>query len=224
MDTAVANALVSAGAGLLGAVIGAGATFATARKQYERDREAARADRADARVRHAAEECDSGFAKLGLDVGVYHHEVRHETEADTKARESRIQDTARSIRNAAVDLPAPLRTRVEQGIRFMTNAQDLSWKGFWAVHYDSTPRIAGEVATAMHELLSAFLRDETLPPPPDRLVEYEAALEDLDTEREQEAMPEIAHDEDRRGKWLRAHPDVARQLGLDPGSTSDSNE
>jgi hypothetical protein len=199
MNPAIINALISAGAGVVGAIVGAGSTLVTANLQHRRTIDAERKRETQAREKLAAEKCGSLITQLAKLVG---QDARHgeddEAWSEHGNKKMRLDE---EIQVEALYLPVEVRRQVDLARLALT----LNLRGFYLDPHTT----ANHVALTTNEILSAFVRnDEPLPERSEVMIHLAAALDEQEDRDREEYAEELSRSSDAKYQWLVNHPEV----------------
>jgi len=194
VDTATVNALISAGSGLTGAVVGATGSALVqrgARKEARKD-EIAREQRAEARrladakderVREAAERCDevlSTWVQAGQQFGRGSDRWSVYSEASRKALAALSRET--------VFLPGDLRERVDEAAQIFRDADSVALdpqSSAPTFHYRSLWSILTTTYSDVHGVIAAWMQGQPLPERSQSLRENIAARDAYESFRDE---------------------------------------
>lgn len=204
VEAETVNNLITAAAGLGGALVGGGATVlaTTLQQRHQRGAELAREARAEERGRRqateererlAAERCDSLIAQLrgilnshdwAKDLGVNFY--------------TQISPVLQALSSEAVYLPKALRERLDEAAEAVQRAQDLHQE-----HYDGQIGwVADTVHNEIHNAVAAWLRGDDLPARSDNMCDFILAAERMNSFHQEEYEEYEGHElEDRQRSW-----------------------
>ncbi|MBN9736858.1 MULTISPECIES: hypothetical protein [unclassified Pseudonocardia] len=204
MDPQLLTALISAGAALVGAIVGALATTLTARAQH------IRSIRAESRKNERTRECAAAEAcrvKIGrfADLTVLERDRKGEHEDQFAARQNECLQLDKELRVEELHLPDEARKRVATARELLMNASDLVVNGHF---YASVSAIRTAVEEHIAEVSVAVIRETEVPARPDRFRQACVAL-NKHYELLNEIYAEDLHDyEEAERKWLAANPEA----------------
>lgn len=218
MDATTVSAILSGGAALLGASVGATATYLTARNQHKRLAAKEREDRRHELERDSARECEQLCVLIAEIMETEQHPAHERPNAETLDRHERLRESHSKLNVAALYLPDGLRERVKMLGDIVAHSAELSYGGPLGLpcHYDLPYTICWNVKHEIRALVAAFLRDSSqqLPEPRPKISEYAAALNDLNSQRQEYYEMVDEHDEDSKRRqrnkedFYKAHPDL----------------
>ncbi|GAA4535328.1 hypothetical protein [Pseudonocardia xishanensis] len=204
MDPTLLTAIVSAGAGLCGAIVGSGSTIWSGRLQHRRGLKVEAAKEARGREIAAATQVSS--------LLVDYHEL--DEKGDEISGEANVQHSAevnavrRQIRLAALQLPEQARSDVETCLQIVHEATSLVMMGLF---YWSTYSIRAAAFNYAQEVCAAVVRGGGPPEKPVHLQRIIASLADLDVElRETVYAEEEKETQKWEQAWLNSHPEFAK--------------
>jgi hypothetical protein len=218
VDVETTNALISAGSGLVGAVVGAGGTLGVSwlQRSSARHDETAREARVEerrilearaARERAAAEACDQLIAQRA-DAA---REAAERPEVEPLLGEH-AQEFRTAVSKQTVFLPAPLRARVDEAVRVLADAESVAVDPRGAredFHYASLWAIADSTQADVHQVIAAWLQGQPLPERSSAMqaniaaqTDYESSLEDYYAMTDQSGWAQ------RREAFWSAHPEL----------------
>jgi hypothetical protein len=202
VNPATINQLIAAGAGVVGAIVGASGTLLTARIQHRFTIEAERKRETQAREKRAAEKCDSLVTQLAKLVrqGVGHGE---DDEAATKRAYKMIR-LDEEILSEEYYLPVEVRRQVDVARSALVAARSLHFGRF----YLDPTEIAAHVIPATNQLLSAFVRNEPLPEWSEVMTHLAVALDEQEDQLREEYTEDLSHSSDAKYQWLVDHPQI----------------
>jgi len=174
MPLEVLTAIIAGASGLVGAVVGAGATLLAGRFQHARQVKNERANVNREQSELAARTCESLFDQLAKDVTLNANLTDLKNPA-AQARFERIDSTLPQVNAAALYLSEPLRGRIKAAAEVLYNAENIVLAG---THYHSVGTIAGVVRDEVYAMAAAFIQDKDHPETDSKMAEYWAALKD----------------------------------------------
>jgi hypothetical protein len=204
MDVETARQLINATSGLVGAVIGAGATLAVAAQQHKRSERSALASETWAHNKAAMLECQTIFREMRQDVP-----TSEGADCDEQREAShRVVVARRRLLDLRYDLPDDVRNRLAE-------LQALLWNVdmFYRWHYVSLHSIVRVLTDEADAVLTAALTHKAIPEKSHDIKEFEVAMN--------EAWSDLGYDEpdeqtemylDHMEKWYEKHP----EMRLDP--------
>jgi hypothetical protein len=221
------NLIINALTGLGGAAVGAIASSRSATSQHKREINAERAREVRKRADAAAEKLDQLFKEAREAVPTA-FDLKFLATTDDRAvieRPLRIQE---ELEEQIISMPSPWRQRVDIAREILQHADELGANTPYSVHYQRVRQIVYTVTEHAHEVLDAFLRDESLPALPSPFLEYDVALKVLIGEKEEEFAAEIVETEEAREAWLAKRPELKALIEesekqATKGSSSDSD-
>jgi len=184
MDAATVNALISGSAALLGAATGGFFTYVSGARQHKRQIQKERQINRRDREREAALECEALCIQMADDMEHARRPSKRPDDTDTE-RGERVKAAYRKFTPAALYLPKDVRQRIETVGAIIRNAGDLSYGSplHCFCHYDQPYTICWHARRDVRAVVAAFVKDEPIPEPDSRIVEYQAALDDLNKDR-----------------------------------------
>jgi hypothetical protein len=209
--------LISASAGLLGGIIGTSGTLVAGSLQHRRQVKAELDRERREHTQQAARNCDRLFRRLAEEIPENRHAITtgNSSSEETHERHRRILSALVELQTTAIDLPSPWREHIDDRIAWLWTAGELgsdtdaSDGGFY---YESADAITFLVSKNAHEVLAAFLRNEPLPEPSDRILEISVAYTEMVAEHNARFTRGIHQLGQSRTEWLDRHPDVKREL------------
>lgn len=206
----VVSNLISAGAGLVGAIVGAGATLLGGVLQGRREVRNEAAREARKRAIQAAEECLELFDRFTR--ALESASDRRDAEAGSGALvvewvDVDVDDLNGSLLAKGVYLPGEVRHRVELARVAMVFAGEIARGGY---HYLPMSTIVRYSAHSVRTVLVAFICNEEIPAIPLRTRELSVAVEEMtvavnSTRERKEHLEEF---EKTRLDFKMAHPDI----------------
>ena len=181
-----------------------------ARQEYEAKRERDRQARLAAEK--AAERCEVLLTQLRRDIPTL-HQTRNTASFDHELWQ-RVEEGLTELTAEITYLLPPARHQLRTCVELLRQADEFASDGTYGFHYHPVSSIVEHVTSWSRRCLSAFLNNETQPRFDDYLVEYDAALQDLLRQFEDEFAPEIAESDEQRAQWLAEHPQVAERLSI----------
>jgi hypothetical protein len=208
MSATTAGQIVGASAAIIGTIVGGVFVLAAGVLQDKRARTAKLVEETRQVQRSAAQKCDELFRQLAIDIPISFRSRLQASTEESQQRSERTHSTYNELGTMAIDLPDKIRNRVISALELMQWAD-----GIMDFHYEDASTIARRVGDDIHAALSAFLRnDRDLPPAADKIIEYQAAHDELTESLEEEFAEPIAEDEKIRARWLDGHPQVKTKL------------
>lgn len=205
----MAESLISAASGLVGATLGVVGSWFLARGQHRRDRQAEK-ERHDqqlldeaARQRWerevaAAEKIDRLFSYLSQEIPRL---INTKLSDDAyQLLQEQVNTVLYDLEGEAAYLPRDTRDRVVEYRDLVREAEDL-----WHYHYSSWHSIIYRACRDSHEFLAAFLRSDLAPAESEWLEHSRMAMEELEEIKLDQFAHEIGEDDKRRTKWLEQH-------------------
>lgn len=220
MDADTANNVITAGAGIIGALVGGGASiWATSLTQksertaeIERERRAderQRRDAAEHRTQIAAKRCDEMITDLTEQIREWDRSgsITHETSDYfdlTRGKE-------RAVDAEAQYLPPPLRARVSEAMSVLRRGDLLHQELY---NYDPLTWAAHEVGRETHRVIAAWQRGEDLPLRSDGWCDLVLAAENAEAAWEQMVSSHhgTAEMDAMRSSWRAAHRDAITKI------------
>lgn len=204
MEVERVNNLITAAAGLGGALVGGGATVmaTTLQQRHQRGAELAREARADERGRRhateererlAAERCDSLVAQL---TGILND---HDWVSDrTMNFHTQTSPGLQELSSESVYLPKALQERLDEAALVIQRAGDLQQE-----HYDGRSGWAAHIVhREIHNGVAAWLRGDDLPARSDAMCDFILAAERMNSFHQEEYEEYEGHElEDRQRAW-----------------------
>lgn len=203
----ILTALLSAGAALLGAIVGTTGTIVTARMQHKLTTKFERQKEARQRIEVAAEKCRANIvemAKLTVHEQSYHDEENAYVERQNRLR--RLQDETAA---EALFLPQQVQGRVGLARAALEGANDLVNDG---VFYRSVGAITSSVADHLNEVLTAVVRDERTPKLSKIMKHLSVALDALEQRRMDENAEAVHEYREEERLWLERNPEAREAL------------
>jgi hypothetical protein len=212
MDSTTLNALITGGAGLFGTLVGGGTAYMTGAGQHRRQVKKERRDLLREREHQTAKECEL----LCLQMADYMESVPHPaSRRDDKIadRGGKVAAAHKQLESITLYLPDDLRDRVEKIGDILASADDLSYGSSMGriCHYHQPYTICWHLRREVRAVIAAFLKDEKLPKRSKFVVEYEAAVDDLNADREEhysyyEELSEGQAERRNRDEFYDRHP------------------
>lgn len=202
MDVDTIKTLGTAGAGVVGAIVGTGGALFAARSQHRRTIDSEKAKEARALERRAAEKISSlvtRWADLVRQGGISGNEI---ASVERGYEMMRINE---EMRIEALYLPTAVRARVNLARAALDEAEQLVRDGLF---YETPSNIAIHVDSNTNELIAAFIRNETLPEPSEMMDHLAIALQEQDDERREEYAEELQRSHQQKRQWLVDHPEA----------------
>ncbi|MEV6621022.1 hypothetical protein AB0M83_02440 [Amycolatopsis sp. NPDC051106] len=213
MDPATINQLISAGAGVTGAVIGASATLLVGRGQRKHQERTERERLIRVRQEEAAQRVGEAFALLTKDEtraiqNRFQTGVSDEEQAERAVVQDRVDAASAEIKALALFLPDEIQDRIADDLELVEMADEFGVNR-WGTdyHYHSFRTILPNVRRDVQKVLAAFLRREAIPERSRLIREYEHALAKRNKDRDEEFAEEIHEVDQDRVKWLEQNPD-----------------
>lgn len=216
MDATTVNAIITASAGLGGALIGAGTTSLVSWIQHRRDVGTRLKDERRKVEHDAAKKCEELCILIADNMEGVHHPayMDHSPEEEEKDRVAR--NAHAELGATSLYLPPDLRNRMEVLGRIAFQSDELSYGGrmHMPAHYDSPYSICWTVRRDVRSLVAAFLRGEPLPVTGRKIHEYEVALEELDNQRQEfyemieQDDPQTKNRKERMEDFYKSHPEL----------------
>lgn len=214
MDPATVNAIITGSAGLLGALVGAGSANLASWIQHKRDAKSKRIEERRTSEHDAAKKCEELCVRIADNM----ESVRHPSQADNsqiqRIKEKSAREAHTGLIAATLYLPTDLRERMELLGNIAYQADDMAFGDSMnaPTHYDSPYTICWNVKREIRALTASFLQSEDLPSPGAKIIEYKAALVDLDEQRRE--FYEMIEEDDQAAKrrvdtFYKSHPELA---------------
>ncbi len=214
MDPATINQLISGGAGVVGAAIGASTTLLVALGQRRHQDQTERERLSRVRQEEAAQRVNELFAVLVKDESraiTRRFEARVTDEEEQAARaavEDRVEAAKAEIKAHALFLPDDIQDRVAADLELVEMADEFGVNRWGkAYHYHSFRSILPNVGRDVQRVLAAFLRRQEIPEPSLLIREYDHALAKRKEDREGEFAEEIYEADQEREAWVEQNPD-----------------
>jgi hypothetical protein len=189
MDDTTLNAIITGGAGLGGALIGAGSASFVAWVQHKRQTAAERTEKRRKVEHDSARECEELCVRIADNMENVRHPAYAEHGPEQEERDNRAHEALTRLNSVSLYLPDALRQRVETLGNIALQADELAYGGSTNVpcHYDSPYTMCWNVKREIRAIVAAFLKDErqSLPEPSHKIREYGVALDDLDKQHEE---------------------------------------
>jgi hypothetical protein len=196
---------------LFGGVMTQWATSRQHKRQVEKEQHDMRRER----EHRAAQECEILCLRMAANTTRLYRPGTKPDSAHLRRRRD-IRRAKQELEAKKLYLPVALRQRIEVIVDIVSSAQDINYGSPLGTvcHPDSPYAICGEASAEIRALVASFLIGDALPKPSEDMIEYQAALDDLNRDRAafysqiDDAEEENAVAERVREEFYSRHPEL----------------